>query len=233
MSARQRLLMEIGLLLGLPVLAGMFALWPDLGHGWLRLDSLFVRVVVAQKNLAMGDPIPAPEKLFAERMFLRGTEPTDAITELGALRGCVLKRDLQAGAVITPNDLFFFHKEKPLPWPLVQGLGIFARPGYRFVGIRVSLARAEEIFARLDGQLNQYPHVDIVAFSCSDDGPCKYVLAADSLVVTTDIHLHRNEDGEPMPPAVVTVVVRAEDALKIRLANSIAAIDVLLRQQQD
>ncbi len=181
-----------------------------------------VKVLVARKNLNMGDPIKLPDDMFEEKEFLRGSEPRNAIDNFESLRGRVLKRGLRAGDGVTNDDLFGDKDGLTLQYVLP--------PGYRAVGVRVDMEAIAGGFASLP-----MSRVDIISTVRRADDKSSYsqILLEDVLVVAADTQMHRDEAGRAMPANVVTVAVKPEDALKLRLAGAMGPLSMVLRKLND
>jgi len=181
-----------------------------------------VAVLVAKKGLGMGETIKLPEELFETKEFLRGQEPHGALDNAEALKNRVLKRSLRAGDFVTTDDLFG-DKEN-------GGLFTMLPSGYRAIGIRVNSEEIAGGFASLP-----MSRVDIISTVRRSDDKSSYaqVLLEDVLVVAADTQTHRDEQGRAMPANVVTVAVKPEDALKLRLAQSMGPLSLVLRKFQD
>src|SRR6266581_3629902 len=93
-------------------------------------DEPKVSVLVAKKNLNMGDTIKLPEELFQEKKFVKGDEPPGAIDSAETLKNRVLKRPLRAGDHVTPEDLI---GDK---WD--GGMAFIVPDGYKAIGVRVN-----------------------------------------------------------------------------------------------
>ena len=64
-----------------------------------------VVILVAKKNLNMGDTLHVPEALFEEKQVPEGKTGL-AIRDMATLQGCMLKRPLRQGEFVTPDDLW-------------------------------------------------------------------------------------------------------------------------------
>lgn len=182
-----------------------------------------IKVLVARKNLNMGDAIKLPDDMFEEKEFLRGTEPRNSIDNFESLRGRVLKRGLRSGDFVTNDDLMG-DKDGGLTLQYVLP------PGYRAVGVRVDMEAIAGGFASLP-----MSRVDIISTVRANDNKSSYsqILLEDVLVVAADTQMHRDEAGRAMPANVVTVAVKPEDALKLRLAGSMGSLSMVLRKLND
>jgi pilus assembly protein CpaB len=181
-----------------------------------------VKALVARKNLNMGDSIKAPDEMFEEKEYIRGQEPRGALENLDTLRNRVLKRPLRPGDFVTNEDLF--GEKDP------TGLYGVIPPGYRAIGIRVASEEIAGGFASLP-----MSRVDIVSTVRKSDDKSSYsqMLLEDVLVVAADANQHRDPEGRAMMASVVTVAVKPEDVLKLRLAGSMGQLSLVLRKLND
>lgn len=181
-----------------------------------------VVVLVPKKDLGLGEQIKAPQDLFEAKEYLRGSEPPNCVEGLEALKNRVLKRSVRANVPITNDDLYG-EKEQ-------MGIAINIPEDHRAVGIRVSTEEIAGGFASLPGS-----RVDIVSTVRRGDDKSSYaqVLLQNVLVVAADTQMHRDETGRAMPANVVTVAVKSEDALRIKLGQSMGSLSLLLRKIGD
>jgi pilus assembly protein CpaB len=181
-----------------------------------------VIVLVAKKNLNMGDTIKVPEDVFIQKAYTRGEEPANAIVDAEQLKGRVLKRPLRANDFVTSEDLL---GDKDGDF-----LNVKLPPGYRAVGVRVNVESSAYGFASL-------PHsrVDVISTVRRSDDKTTYsqVLLENVLVLAADDRTQRDESGKPMPSQVVTLALKPEDALKISLAGELGTLRLMLRKMGD
>ena len=183
-----------------------------------------VAILVAAKNLNIGDTIKVPEDMFVEKQFTKGEEPRLAFTDADKdkLKGRMLKRSLRSGDFVTPDDL---HDEK-------SGRGSIAYdlpPGFVAVGIRVNPESIAGGFASL-------PHsrVNIIwTRRGSDKESFSKTLLENVLVLAADTQTIRSENNGAMLANVVTVALKQDDAMKLTLAKSMGTIDLVLRRFND
>ena len=68
-------------------------------------DEPKLEVLVAKKNLNIGDTIKAPDEMFQFKQYVKGEEPQGAVTTYDDLKNRVLKRPLRPGDHVTADDL--------------------------------------------------------------------------------------------------------------------------------
>jgi pilus assembly protein CpaB len=185
-------------------------------------DDPKVTVLVAKKILNIGDTIKVPEEMFQEKKFTRGDEPPGAIDNIELIKNRVLRRPLRAGDHVTPEDLMG-DKDG-------DGMNIVLPAGFRAVGVRVNVESAASGFASLP-----LSRVDIVSTVRRADDKSTYaqVLLENVLVLAADDKMRRDDSGKPMPSQVVTLALKPEDALKVRLAGEMGTLSLLLRKIND
>jgi pilus assembly protein CpaB len=185
-------------------------------------DEPRITVLVARKNLNMGDTLRAPEELFQEKKVTRGDELPGAICTADELKNRILKRPLRTGDQVTAEDLMG-DKDN-------AGMAVVLPQGYRAVGVKVNVESAAYGFATLP-----LSRVDIISTVRRADDKATYsqVLLENILVLAADDKMQRDESGKPMPSQVVTLALRPEDALKVALAGELGSLRLLLRKMND
>jgi len=185
-------------------------------------DAEKVVVLVAKKNLNMGEMIKAPDDLFVQKAYTRGEEPANAIVDAEQLKGRQLKRPLRANDFVTSEDLL---SDKD-----GDQLNVKLPAGYKAVGVRVNIESSASGFASL-------PHsrVDIISTVRRSDDKATYsqVLLENVLVLAADDRTQRDESGKPMPSQVVTLALKSEEALKVTLASELGTLRLMLRKMGD
>lgn len=181
-----------------------------------------VTVLVPKKDLNISEQIKAPQDMFEPKEYLRGSEPPNAIDNFETLKNRVVKRSCRAGVPITNDDLYGAGEQ--------QGLWSSIAKDYRAVGIRVNMEEIAGGFASLPGS-----RVDLISTVRRGDDKSTYsqVLLEDVLVIAADTQMHRDEAGRAMPANVVTVAVKPEDALRIKLGQSLGSLSLILRKIGD
>jgi pilus assembly protein CpaB len=185
-------------------------------------DEPKVSVLVAKKNLNVGDTIKQPDEQFQEKKFVRGDEPPGAIDSAEILKNRVLKRPLRAGDHITQDDLIGDKDTYGMPFVLTEG--------YRAIGVRVNAESVASGFASLP-----LSRVDIINTVRRGDDKSTYsqVILENVLVLAADTEMRRDESGKPQPAQVVTLALKPEEALKVALAREMGTLSLMLRKIND
>jgi pilus assembly protein CpaB len=185
-------------------------------------DEPKITVLVAKKALNMGETIKVPDDLFQEKKFVRGEEPSGAIENMELLKNRVLKRPLRTGDYVTPEDLFG-NDDK-------DGMNFLVPKDYRAVGVRVNVESGAFGFA-----CTPLSRVDVVGTFRRADEKSTFtkILLQNVLVLAADDKTRRGEDGKPMPSTVVTLALKPEEALKVRLAGEMGSLSLMLRKIND
>ena len=185
-------------------------------------DEPKVSVLVAKKNLNVGDTIKLPDELFQEKKFVRGDEPPGAIDSVDTLKNRVLKRPLRAGDHVTQEDLIGDKDTYGMPFVLSEG--------YRAIGVRVNAESVASGFASLP-----LSRVDIINTVRRGDDKSTYsqVILENVLVLAADTEMRRDESGKPQPAQVVTLALKPEEALKVTLGREMGTLSLMLRKIND
>lgn len=182
-------------------------------------DTKKVQVLVAAKNLEIGQSLKNPDQLFTFKEFLEGTEPKDRVLKIEDIKNRSLKRALQQGVPLCQDDL-------------LDGSGMHATipSGFRAMGLRVNMESIAGGFASLP-----LSRVDIIATirRGSDKDSFTKVLLENVLVLAADTQMHRDAEGRAMPANVVTVAVKPEDVLKVSMARELGPLSLVLRKFHD
>jgi pilus assembly protein CpaB len=185
-------------------------------------DEPKVTVLVAKKNLNVGDTIKLPDEQFQEKKFVRGDEPPGAIDSAETLKNRVLKRPLRAGDHVTQEDLIGDKDNYGMPFVLGEG--------YRAIGVRVNAESVASGFASLP-----LSRVDIINTVRRGDDKSTYsqIILENVLVLAADTEMRRDESGKPQPAQVVTLALKSEEALKVALAREMGTLSLMLRKIND
>lgn len=180
-----------------------------------------VPILVAKKNLNMGDTLKTPDELFEEKLVPKGEEPRNAIFEADKLKGRQLKRPLRQGDFVTADDL---HDEKS------GGVAYLLPKDHVAVGIRVNPETIAGGFASLP--MSRVNIIWTVRRGGDKDSFSK-ILLENVLVLAADTTTIRSENNTAMPANVVTVALKNDDSMKLDLAKSIGTISLALRKFGD
>jgi pilus assembly protein CpaB len=178
-----------------------------------------VTVLVAKKNLNMGETIRVPEDLFQEKRFTRGEEPPGAIEKYDDLKNRILRTPRRTGDTVSQEDLISDLDSTQM--------SVFLPVGHRAVGVRVNVETGAFGFA-----CAPLSRVDVIGtFRRGDDkGTFSRVLLENVLVLAADDKTKRDDNGKPMPSQVVTLALKPEEALKVRLAGELGTLSLMLRK---
>ncbi len=173
-----------------------------------------VEILVAKRNLNVGERIMRPDEMFELKAVLKENEPPDAIREFDAVKGKIVKSTRNKGDHVTPANLY----DKDL---------LDIPEGHRAVGLPVSMATTASGLATLPGS-----RVDLIlTVRNSNDarGSSARVLLQNVLVLAADGRTER--EGDRIAPAqVVTFALTQEDALKVSLAKELGILSLSLRK---
>lgn len=184
-----------------------------------------VTILVAAKNLNLGEIIKAPlESYLEERQVAKEDAPRGAFTDADKekLKGRQLKHALRVGDFVTPGDL---HDENSRKDGIVYDLPA----GHVAIGIRVNPESIAGGFASL-------PHsrVNIIwTVRRGDKDSFSKTLLENVLVLAADMTTTRNENNAAVLASVVTVALKQEDAMKLTLAKNVGTVDLVLRRFDD
>jgi len=177
-----------------------------------------VDIIVAKKQLNVGEMIRKPEDLFTTKTFVLGQEPKDALQQkdLESLKGKIMKQSLRPQDHVTPNDLS------------AEG-GLQIPEGHYALGFPVNGVTSASGFASLP-----LSRVDIIlTMKRGDDKASKSkVLLSNVLVLAADMTVGR-EQGIAAPASVVTFALKPEEALQMQLAQTMGSLTLALRKQND
>jgi Flp pilus assembly protein CpaB len=172
-------------------------------------DEEKVKIVVAKKNLNIGQRIAKPDELFEYKEVSRDAVPPDAITDMETLKDKSLKQPRNLGEAITPASLRGKGEQLPVPEHHVA------------MGLKVNLEGQASGFASLPGSRVNVFQTVIKGKAYSQ------LLLSDVLVLAADINV--DSKGELASPAqVVTFALKLEDALKISLAKELGSLSLAL-----
>jgi len=186
-------------------------------------DEPKVDILVAKRALNMGDTIKNPEDMFQLKKVTKGEEPPGALGDFEALRNRILRTPRLAGDHITQEELFGDKDQRDfMAWMLP--------PNHRGVGIAVNMVSGAFGFA-----CAPLSRVDVICTMrrADDRATQSRVVLENVLVLAADDKMRRTEDGKPMPSTVVTLALKPEDMLKVRLAGEMGTLSLALRKIND
>ena len=176
-----------------------------------------VEILVAKRNLSVHERINNPDDMFETKTVSKENEPADAIRDLEALKGKVLRQGRNKGDHITAASLYD------------KFVGLEIPEGHQAVGLRVNLETAGSGLFTLPGS-----YVNLILTIRGNDARSlqTQVLLQNVLVLAADIKV--NSDGEIAAPAqVVTFALKDEDALTLTGAKEMGIISLVLRKRDD
>ncbi len=175
-----------------------------------------IEIVVAKRSLSFGERISKPEEMFEMKAVTKESEPPDAIRDVNALKGKIIKQGRNRGDHITPANLY----EKD---------GIEIPDGHQLVGLPVNLQTTAHGLATLPGS-----RVDLILRRRGPDDKTSFakVILENVLVVAADGRVSR--EGEIIAPAqVVTFALTDTDRLKVNVAQDMGILSLSLRKLND
>src|SRR5262249_11665398 len=150
--------------------------------------------------------IKEPQSMFEEKTFTQEDAPKDALSDFKSVKGKYLKQGLRKGNFVTNEDL------------MDERASILARlpDGYQAYGIQVDPESIAAGFAAVPGS-----KVNILWTVKRGDDKSSFskILLEDVLVLAGDGISKPQEDGKALPSNVVTVALKTEDTMKIKLAK--------------
>ncbi len=176
--------------------------------------------VQMQSVLIVNQDIQAGKKLersmFKEEKRPSDIVPSDYVSSLSQLDNKYAKINLKAGNPVTINDIM---ERRP-----INTITANIPEGYRAVTINVNVTSSVEGWARAGA------HVDIVWNTRINDKPSAVVIIQNVKILSAERQIEANpEAGQVAVPSTVTLLVLAEDATKIHLAESTGKLSLQLR----
>ncbi len=192
-------------------------------------DSEKVQMVVAKKNINMGESIKIPEALFEFKSVTKGEQHVKAyVVEDGGnmdkLKNKILKRPLRAGDYISLEEDTYDQKDPN------SGLQVTLPPDMVAIGIRVTNESSASGFANLP-----LSRVDIhhTVRRGDDKSSYSHILLENVLVLAADQGLNRPDAGAAISASIVTVALTREDALKVNVARDMGSLSFVVRKFGD
>jgi Flp pilus assembly protein CpaB len=206
------------ILMGLAIACGLGASYMTSRLLADRVDAEveMVEVLVAKKDLNVGQHLAKPEEFFEVKAIPKELDKMENIRSLDALKGKILKQARNKGEAVAAQNLF--DKDESLGIP----------KGYQAVGLRVNLETSAHGLATL-------PHsrVDVLYTQRGQnikDSKCFYLLQ-NILVLAADGKIER--DGVTAVAQVVTLALKPEDVQRLNLAKDTGTINLSLRNLGD
>jgi pilus assembly protein CpaB len=176
-----------------------------------------VKILVAKRNMSVGERLLKPEELFEYKDVAKENEPPDAIKDFESLKGKIMKQSRNKGDHVIEANLRDNRGGLDIP------------VGYKAIGLRVNLEGSASGFATLPQS-----RVDVIQTVRGPDAKTSYsrFLLENVLVLAADLRL--SPDGELASPAqVVTFALKNEDLLKVNLAKELGILSLSLRKLND
>jgi pilus assembly protein CpaB len=175
-----------------------------------------VKILVAKRVLSVGERLAKPEELFEVKEVTRDNEPPDAIKDLDALKGKMMKQSRNKGDHVTLANLY-------------ESGGLDIPEGHQAVGCPVNLATTAAGLASLPGS-----RVDL-NLTVRGNNPLEVTtitVLENVLVLAADARTSR--EGEIIAPAsVVTFALKEKDRLTMVNAKEMGILSLSLRKLND
>jgi Flp pilus assembly protein CpaB len=173
-------------------------------------------VLVAKKNLNIGERLDKPEELFEKKTILKEHETPDLIRDHESLRGKILKQSRNKGDTIAPNNLYGKGENLDIP------------DGHQAVGLKVNLETSVSGLATLPGS-----RVNLIWFQRGEKNETSRVdvLLQDIFVLAADGKVER--DGITAVAQVVTLALTPEQVNFVNLAKETGVVNLALRKSGD
>ncbi|MBI2807612.1 MAG: Flp pilus assembly protein CpaB [Planctomycetes bacterium] len=176
-----------------------------------------VEILVAKRNLRVGEPLLKPQEMFEKKAVAKENEPPDAIKNFDDLKGKIMKQSRNKGDHILPANLRNANEGLDIP------------EGHFAMGMRVNLEGSAHGFATLPQS-----RVNIIQTMRGPNPKASIsrILLENVLVLAADLKF--NPDGELASPAqVVTFALKGEEVLKVSLAKELGILTLSLRKLND
>jgi pilus assembly protein CpaB len=181
-----------------------------------------VKILVAKRDLKIGELINDPRECFKEKLFLKGEEPAKALTDkdYDRLKDHRLVKPISTDQFVAAEDLLDKNQ---------NSLAARLPPGMRAVGLRVDIHSIAGGFASLP-----MSNVDIVSTLRRGDGDSvSQILLENVLVLAADDQAQRDPNRPAMPASTVTVALNPQDAELVTLAQEMGSLRLILRGPGD
>jgi pilus assembly protein CpaB len=177
-----------------------------------------VAVLIATKKIQTGTILREPEKFFVEKQYVKGTEPKKALRKWEELKDKQLSKTLNEEAFITADDLYD---------PKTDSFTEAVPSGMRAVAMRVNAASV------VAGFVQPKSRVDVVQVIRIGEHSTASTILQNMLVLAIDGQSDRVEDSKNKLSSTVTLAARLEDVQKIRLAEAVGELSLVLRRADD
>jgi Flp pilus assembly protein CpaB len=169
-----------------------------------------VEVLIATRDLMIGERITEPHKLFSKTKIRKGDAPQDAITALARLDGRILKRQVQKGKPITEADLF-----------IACGRG-FPADDELAIGLRIAAKHLPMEAKKLAGK-----QVDVLWFQRGEDNTTDRtdVLFKDVLI------LDAVAPGSGGTNSILTVALTPQNIIKMNMAKETGLLQIVVPER--
>jgi pilus assembly protein CpaB len=179
-------------------------------------EKEMVDVLVAKKDLSVGQYLGKPEEFFELKAIPKDADKMENIRSFDALKNKILKQARNKGETVAPQSLFDKNESLAIP------------AGYQATGLRVNLETSAS-------GLSTLPHsrVDVLFTQRGQslkDTSCIYLLQ-NVLVLAADGKIER--DGVTAVAQVVTLALTPEDTKRLTLAKDLGIINLSLRTPGD
>jgi Flp pilus assembly protein CpaB len=178
-------------------------------------DAEKIEILVAKRQLNVGERIVRPDDMFEMKAVLKENEPPDAIKDFEAVKGKIMKQGRNKGDHVTASNLY----DKDL---------LDIPEGHQAVGLAVNLATTAHGLATLPGS-----RVNLILTVRGNDprSSSARVLLQNVLVLAADGRTNREGgEGAMAPASVVTFALTQKDALKVSLAKELGILSLSLRK---
>jgi Flp pilus assembly protein CpaB len=174
-----------------------------------------VEILVAKKNLSVGERITNPDDFFEKKAVVKNDEPPDAVKDPDAVKGKVMRVSRMRGDHVTPANLL---DKNRLDIP----------DGHQAVGLPVNLLTTAHGLASLPNS-----RVDVILTVRGDvNTTFTKVVIENALVLAADGRV--SPDGELIAPAsVVTLALMEQDRLIALAAKEMGTLTLSLRKLDD
>jgi Flp pilus assembly protein CpaB len=179
-----------------------------------------VQVVVATTKVPRFTHLKEPEKFFTVKEFRKSDAPKSYISNLEDIKDKRINKDFKPDVHISPED--------------VQDRATTALPipdGYGAIGIKVTAASAVSYF------VNPGDKVDVILTQRGDQA-ASFTILRDVQVLSVEDRITRADaesksEGSVIKAQTVAVAVKPDDAKRVRLAESLGDLSLVLRKDGD